>query len=240
MRIPDLCYFSTFSTSTKHTSVKNNTLTSPPLPLILFYGHISEGKTHTHPIRWAPTSYKWSYNPYISAFINLELGFRKEVISSHFYLLKGPILGTVNLPLKFIPGWWSNHPFEKCARQIGSFPQFLGWKFKKSFKTEILQNFQQHLLLVWSLQKKGNHKKSVTVFSFTPINGVMYKPTYHYSQHASQLQPFFLPTSCRVTLPDSRLPTSAVAPANSRRHAKALRNATAPVWGDLTGEDPGS
>ena len=32
---------------------------------------------------------------------------------------------------QILTSWWLNHPFEKYARQIGSFPQGSGWKLKK-------------------------------------------------------------------------------------------------------------
>ncbi len=39
-----------------------------------------------------------------------------------------------------ITSWWLNHPFEKYARQIGSFPEGSGWKFKKWLKNHHLES----------------------------------------------------------------------------------------------------
>ncbi len=48
-----------------------------------------------------------------------------------------------------LASWWLNHPFQKYARQIGSFPQFSGWKFQKCLSCH-------HLAGVYRYQPPGN------------------------------------------------------------------------------------
>ena len=118
--------YSWFVLSMKHASVKNSSLTSPPLLPIFFFAQLFEGKRH----KTGPTSYMPELWDLLTCpFLHLQLGLTKTGL---FHPIYNWWRGPVNLPLKFIPSWWLNHPIWKiCASQIGSFPWTLGWQFSQ-------------------------------------------------------------------------------------------------------------
>ena len=72
--------------------------------------------------KWNNISPTWIFLKFSGNSLNL----------SYLFGVRDPCAIAINLTRK--SSWWLNHPFEKYARQIGSFPQGSGWRFQKCLK----------------------------------------------------------------------------------------------------------
>ena len=61
-------------------------------------------------------------------FFLIVLGGWGNVVAWSFYMLMTPLFSQPHISID-VSSWWLNHPSEKYARQIGSFPQ-IGLKIK--------------------------------------------------------------------------------------------------------------